>query len=136
MLRSALLEPGSMKRLVNGLILACAAGAMFPGTAATAAPGGSLETLPQGQYRCSLPGDAAGAAWIPLEDRNFTIGNGSTYRTDQGSGTYLMTGKMVTFTRGPLKGLKFEQTGSGTLRWIDDKGELGRVRCVRSGYAR
>lgn len=118
------------------MILACAAGAMSLGGAATAAPGGRLATLPQGQYRCALPGDAAGAPWIPLENRNFIIGNGSTYRTHQGSGTYLMTGKMVTFTRGPMKGLTFEQTRSGTLRWIDEKGEPGRVRCVRSGLAR
>ncbi|MDZ4306521.1 hypothetical protein [Allopontixanthobacter sp.] len=107
-----------------------------PAGATVAAPGGRLDTLPQGQYRCALPGDAAGAAWIPLEDRNFTIGNGSTYRTHQGSGTYLLTGTQVTFTRGPMKGLKFERTGSGTLRWIDDNGEPGRVRCVRSGFAR
>lgn len=121
---------------MNRLVLILLAAGVVPVGAAGAAPGGKLDTLPQGQYRCALPGDAAGAAWIPLEDRNFTIGNGSTYTTRQGSGTYLLTGTRVTFTRGPLKGVKFERTGSGALRWIDDKGELGRVRCVRSGFAR
>ncbi|MGB3378703.1 MAG: hypothetical protein WBA55_08040 [Allopontixanthobacter sediminis] len=136
MSRAALLGTGGMRRTMNGLILTLFAAVLGLGSAAIAAPGGKLDTLPQGQYRCALPGDAAGAAWIPLEDRNFTIGNGSTYRTHQGSGTYLLTGTRVTFTRGPLKGLKFERTGSDSLRWIDDTGEPGRVRCVRSGFAR
>lgn len=121
---------------MNRMALILFAAGVVPLGEAGAAPGGKLDTLPQGQYRCALPGDAAGAAWVPLEDRNFSIGNGSTYTTHQGSGTYLLTGTRVTFTRGPLKGLKFERTGSDALRWIDDKGELGRVRCVRSGFAR
>lgn len=103
---------------------------------ALAAPGGKLGTLPLGQYRCALPGDADGLAWIPLENQHFTIGNASTYHTPEGSGTYLLTGKRVTFTRGPMKGMEFDRTGSGTLRWIDNQDQQSRVRCVRTGTTR
>lgn len=92
---------------------------------------GKLGTLPHGEYVCSIPGDAASSAWIELPDKRFTIDNASTYHTDVGSGTYLMTGSNVVFTRGPMNGMRFEKTGSQTLRWIDDKGDLSRVRCVR-----
>jgi hypothetical protein len=103
---------------------------------AMAAPGGNLGTLPLGAYHCALPGDAAGQAWIPLEDKNFTIDNASTYLTSKGSGTYLLTGKRVIFTRGPMNGMRFERTGSSTLRWIDENGDLANVRCVRTNAAR
>ncbi len=103
---------------------------------ASAAPGGKLDTLPIGEYRCALPGDADGQAWIPLEDRHFTIGNSSTYRTPDGSGTYLLTGERMTFTRGPLEGMKFDRISSATLRWIDENGEASRIRCVRGGAIR
>lgn len=101
-----------------------------------AAPGGRLGTLPLGEYRCALPGDAAGPAWVPLEDKHFTIGNASTYHTLGGSGTYLLTGEQVIFTRGPMKGMVFEKTGSNTLQWVESDGQLSRVRCVRSGASR
>lgn len=103
---------------------------------ALAAPGGKLGTLPLGEYRCALPGDAAGQAWVPLDDKHFTVGNASTYHTSAGSGTYLLTGKRVIFTRGPMNGMRFERTRTGTLRWLDEDGEISRVRCVRSGPAR
>ncbi|MXO57143.1 hypothetical protein GRI36_09630 [Altererythrobacter gangjinensis] len=97
----------------------------------TSAESGRLGTLPLGYYSCSEPGDAGGQAWIDLPDKHFTIGNGSTYHTDAGSGTYLLTGKRVIFTRGPMKGVRFERSGKVTLRWIDEDGKPGRVRCVR-----
>lgn len=103
---------------------------------ALAAPGGKLGTLLIGEYHCALPGDADGQAWVPLADRDFTIGNSSTYHTPIGSGTYLLTGKRVIFVRGPMNGMKFDRTGPGTLRWIDELGEYGRMRCVRTGTAR
>lgn len=106
------------------------------GAPSLAAPGGKLGTLPLGEYRCALPGDSGGLAWVPLEGREFNIGNASIYHTAEGSGTYLLTGKRVTFTRGPMKGMEFDRTGSGTLRWIDEDGELSRVRCVRAGTTR
>jgi hypothetical protein len=100
---------------------------------ASAAPGGKLGTLPQGRYICSTPGDATGPAWNVIPGGGFTINTASTYHTATGSGTYLLTGEKVVFTRGPLKGQRFVQTGSATLRWVDEEGNPGRVRCVRSG---
>ncbi len=98
---------------------------------ASAAPGGKLQTLPQGRYVCALPGDAAGPATRVIDGRDFVIDNASTYRTDEGSGTYLLTGKTVQFTRGPMKGMMFLRAGRATLRWLDEEGNPGRVRCVR-----
>jgi len=103
---------------------------------ALAAPGGRLDTIPLGLYRCALPGDAAGLAWVPQNDRNFTIGNASTYQTADGSGTYLHTGKTVVFTRGPMRGMQFSRTGNSTLRLLDDEGQPSPVRCVRNGSMR
>lgn len=97
-----------------------------------AIPGGKLDTLPQGRYTCALPGDAAGEAFVILPDKAFVIDNGSTYRTENGSGTYLLTGEIVQFTRGPMKGMRFERTSSTSLRWIDETGQPGKVRCVRN----
>lgn len=99
---------------------------------AAATPGGKLETLPQGRYTCSLPGDALGDAWVVIPEKGFVIDNGSTYRTDSGTGTYLLTGELVRFTRGPMKGMQFERTSNGALRWLDENGAAGRVRCVRA----
>lgn len=100
------------------------------------APGGPLGTLPIGEYVCSLPGDATGPAWRVVPEKGFTIDNASTYRTEAGAGTYLLAGNQVRFTRGPMKGMRFERTGNATLRWLDDNGEPGRVRCIRSGASR
>jgi hypothetical protein len=106
-------------------------------TAALAdAPGGPLGTLPIGEYVCSLPGDAGGKAWEVVPEKGFTIGNASTYHTETGSGTYLLAGDQVRFTRGPMKGMRFERTGHATLRWLDENGERGRVRCIRNGATR
>jgi len=121
---------------MNMRLLTVTAACIALSAPALAAPGGKLGTLPLGEYHCALPGDAAGQAWIPLEDKNFTIDNASTYLTPQGSGTYLLTGKRVIFTRGPMNGMRFERTGSSTLRWIDENGRLASVRCVRTNAAR
>ncbi|MFN4114596.1 MAG: elongation factor P [Sphingomonadaceae bacterium] len=99
---------------------------------AYASQGGKLETLPQGRYTCALPGDALGKAFVVLPDKAFVIDNGSTYRTETGSGTYLLTGTAVQFTRGPMKGMRFERVSGGTLRWLDEDGQPSRVRCVRA----
>ena len=107
--------------------------AALAAASAAAAPGGKLGTLPQGSYVCSTPGDATGEAWREIPNGGFSINTASTYHTPTGSGTYLLTGQHVVFTRGPLKGQRFVQTGSATLRWVDEKGVPGRVRCVRLG---
>lgn len=100
------------------------------------APGGSLDTLPRGTYVCSYPGDAGGPAWTVVPDREFSIGNGSSYRTKDGAGTYLYAGKTVRFTRGPMKGLMFERTADVTLREVGARGERGRLRCIRRSGSR
>lgn len=98
---------------------------------AQAAPGGKLGTLPHGVYVCSTPGDATGLPWHVIADSEFTIGTASTYRTSAGSGTYLLTGDRLVFTRGPLKGEHFVRTGTATLRRTDREGRPGAIRCVR-----
>ena len=116
--------------------LAVLATALFAASGVAAAPGGKLQTLPLGRYVCSLPGDAAGEAWQVIDGEDFVIVNASSYETDQGTGTYLLTGETVQFTRGPMKGARFLRVGHGTLRAIDAEGAPGRVRCVRGGSAR
>ncbi len=106
------------------------------GSPALAQPSGQLETLPLGQYRCSVPGSAAGQAWVPVPGMDFVIGNASSYTAASGSGTYLATAKTVTFTRGPMKGAKFARRMASILQKYGDDGQLSRVRCVREGPAR
>lgn len=92
---------------------------------------GPLGTLPGGMYQCSLPGSAGGAAWVPIEGKRFVIKNASRYIAPEGSGTYLMTGNELVFTRGPLKDQRYLRTGSSILRMRNEDGTLGRIRCVR-----
>lgn len=115
--------------------LAIAASTLAVGPAA-AAPGGKLGTLPHGIYRCATPGDAAGQPWRPIAGDAFAINTASTYRAQGDTGTYLLTGDSVVFTRGPLKGRRFVRTGTGTLRELGADGVPGRVRCVRGGVGR
>ncbi|WP_202389831.1 elongation factor P [Parapontixanthobacter aurantiacus] len=96
-----------------------------------AAPGGSLGTLPRGDYVCGVPGYAGGKAWIERDEANFRIVNGSSYRTPEGRGTYLLAGDNVRFTRGPMKGRTFLRETMNRLREIGNDGELGRMRCSR-----
>ncbi|WP_324260746.1 elongation factor P [Altererythrobacter sp. H2] len=114
------------------LIAAAAAASPLATAPLGAMAGGKLQTMPQGRYICSLPGDALGKAWEEIPDKDFVIDNGSTYRTEAGTGTYLLTGRQVQFTRGPMKGMAFERISGGTLRLLDENGQPGRVRCVRS----
>ncbi|QWC58028.1 hypothetical protein F7D01_13990 [Erythrobacter sp. 3-20A1M] len=93
---------------------------------------GPVDTLPQGRYHCSLPGDAGGKARVPVPALDFTIGNSSSYRTEDGSGVYLLRGKSLQFTRGPLKGKTFERTGENTVTLRNGGSEAGDLRCVRS----
>lgn len=110
-------------------LLAAVAGLASPPALAQ----GRLALLAQGEYVCALPGDASGAAWIVQDGHEFAITGGSSYRTAKGSGTYLMEGKLVTFTRGPMRGAKFMRLGSGLLQQVDRNGKLGRLRCHRAG---
>lgn len=108
--------------------------ALLVGALASPLPAqGRLGLVEQGQYVCALPGDATGAAWVEQEGKGFSIIEGSSYRTERGSGTYLAEGRQITFTRGPLKGMKLMRLGSGLLQEIDRDGKLGRLRCHRAG---
>lgn len=97
---------------------------------------GRLGLLPQGEYVCALPGVADGAAWNEVEGHGFSITGASSYTTDKGSGTYLLEGRRVTFTRGPLKGHKMMRVSSGLLQELGRDGKLGRLRCHRAGPVR
>lgn len=99
-------------------------------------PGGVLRTLDHGRWSCALPGDAAGAGWVPVPEADFTVGPSSSYETGEGRGTYILRGRMLTFTRGPKKGERFEQVGRNTLRVIGPDGETGRLTCTRTGAPR
>ncbi len=94
---------------------------------------GKLGTLEAGRYLCELPGDASGYASIPIQEAWFDIVNASSYAGSEGRGTYLLTGKTVIFTRGPMEGMKFVRVGGRTLRAVGLSGDLSRMRCVRSG---
>ncbi len=118
-----------MKHLRPLALLALAASLAHAPTSAQ----GRLLLLDQGEYVCALPGDATGAAWVEQEGRDFAITGGSSYRTVRGSGTYLMEGKNVIFTRGPMRGVQMLRLGSGMLQEVGRDGKLGRLRCHRSG---
>lgn len=99
---------------------------------ASAAPGGPLGTLPLGNYRCELPGDAEGAAGVRQPGDDFSIIFGSGYRTAAGRGIYLMTGERVEFTSGPLRGIAFARSGRSFLRRLSPAGGEAGLRCVRA----
>ena len=126
---------GFVRGIMRHILLATAMIALC-GPAAAQITTGKLGTLPQGNYICAEPGDAGGAAWNELPGKEFTIGNGSTYHTSDGSGTYLLTGKNVAFTRGPMKGMRFLRAKTATLRRVDSEGNPGRIRCIRSSTSR
>ncbi len=116
-----------MKRFGHAIIVA---------TTAVASPllaQGRLGLLPQGEYVCALPGNASGAAWNELEGHNFAITGASSYKAGNGAGTYLLEGKRVTFTRGPMKGQQMMRVSSGILQEMNRDGKLGRMRCHRTG---
>lgn len=112
-------------------ILLCLAATAILSTGASAE--GRLGTLEPGRYLCELPGDAAGLASVPLRDMWFDVVNASSYTAPGGSGTYLLTGQTLVFTRGPMQGKKFTRMGARTLRIVDGPAELAKMRCVRSG---
>ena len=118
-------------RSIAPLILAATAAVSAPAVAQ-----GRLGLLEQGEYLCALPGNASGPAWVVVEGHGFAITGASSYRTDRGAGTYLLEGRRVTFTRGPLKGHQMMQVSSGLLQEYDRDGKLGRLRCHRAGPVR
>ena len=117
------------------LILATAAIGLFSAVTVNASsdPGGMLKTMPQGLYECALPGDAAGDSIQPQPQESFRILPASGYSTDGGSGTYILRGKELTFTRGPKKGQRFRKTGSFELQKLSADGTPERLICTRAG---
>lgn len=104
------------------------------GTAqAEPAPGGMLRTMPHGRYQCALPGDAGGDAYVVVEEEEFRIFTASRYETAQGTGTYILRGKDLTFTLGPKKGERFERVGDNQLRKLKPGGEASDLLCTRRG---
>ena len=87
----------------------------------------------QGRYLCEVPGDAAGLASRPVPGQWFDVVNASRYISDGGDGIYLLTGKSVVFTRGPMRGARFERASPRTLKRTDLTGDLAKLRCVRTG---
>lgn len=117
----------SSRLLFIALGLGCAS------ISATAFADGDLGTLEHGRYTCATPGVATGPTVNAIPSLSFLIVGGSSYSTEKGDGTYLLAGDTLTFTRGPLKDLKFERDKIGLWREIDKSGAKGDVRCSRVG---
>lgn len=94
---------------------------------------GPIDTLVKGRWVCEWPGDAAERAGIPDEATTFTVVNGSTYTKDGKRGRYLVAGRTVRMTTGPLSGARFERVSDLLIKRVDEKGDNGRLRCVRRG---
>ena len=97
---------------------------------ATAPSGGMLSTMPHGIYQCALPGDAAGRAYEVVPEEQFRIRTASSYRDGKGTGTYILRGNELTFTRGPKKGERFRRVGTNQLQKLEN-GELTKLLCTR-----
>lgn len=97
---------------------------------APAAAQGQIGTVERGQYICELPGDAGGEVGIEQPEENFRIASASRYITNEGGGTYLRRGDVVTMTSGPRNGVQYAVISSGFLRKMEG-GQPGRLRCLR-----
>jgi len=114
------------------IMLAAAALAATSLAPAHAVPGGEMSTLPLGNYRCELPGDAAGPWRIRMPDEDFTIISASRYRANGHRGSYLLTNDNLVMTSGPFDGKRYHRQSYGFLRMIDEDGQPGKLRCVLS----
>jgi hypothetical protein len=95
--------------------------------------GRMLRTMPHGTYQCALPGDALGEAARVVDSQSFRITTASRYKSDAGSGTYLLRGRELIFTSGPRKGEQFKRIGNNQLQRIGENGEPEKLRCTRLG---
>jgi hypothetical protein len=98
---------------------------------ALAAPGGAIGTMQRGHYVCELPGDATGLAGRRVPDSDFTITNASSYEAAGLSGTYLLTGDVLTMTSGPMASQRYRRKSANFLRLIAPDGSDSALRCVR-----
>jgi hypothetical protein len=92
-----------------------------------------LDVLPQGRYGCWTAGSASGPAVHPQSE--FTVVRGSSYRSEAGNGTYLLASDVLLFTRGPLRDMRFRRSKDGFWQQLSRDGELGRLKCSRTGAA-
>ena len=113
------------------LVLHSALLALLTAAPASAAEGGPIDTILLGYYACELPGDATGPAGHRHPEADFWVIAGSSYRTDQGHGAYLLTGSQVTMTSGPMRGARFHQISNGFLRKLNADGTDTELRCIR-----
>lgn len=93
---------------------------------------GPIGTLDRGNYSCELPGDASREVGIARPEANFRIIGASRYSSEQGRGTYLRRGDVVTFTSGPRRGEVYAVISEAFLRRVQDGGP-GELRCIRRG---
>lgn len=124
-----MLGPNAMKPIHALPFVAIAMAVILPAST-QAAP---LKTMPHGVYECAYPGDASGPAWRTDDSAGFTLSNASSYRSERGSGTYLLKGKELTFTRGPKKGERYRRSGNNELVQLLADGSPGKLRCFRIG---
>lgn len=94
---------------------------------------GMLSTMPHGTYQCALPGDAGGAAFVEVKAQEFRISTASRYQSAEGTGTYILRGRELTFTRGPRKGEQFVRVGDNQLRKLNEDGTQSQLLCTRLG---
>jgi hypothetical protein len=95
------------------------------------ASGGMLGILRHGDWECALPGDAGGAAFVPVPAEAFRIGTASSYESPAGGGIYLLRGTEVVFTRGPKKDQRFRVLGENSLQKLARDGSMSKLICTR-----
>jgi len=99
-------------------------------TAVAPVPGGTIGTLPIGDYICETGGDALGPVGNRVEAQDFSVVNASSYRAHGVQGTYLLTGDFVVMTTGGLRGNRYHRLGKSFLRLIGPDGKDSDLRCV------
>ena len=115
------------------IVIALTLGAI--GAPALGAPTGRIGTLTPGLYACELPGDAAGAVGRRMPDEDFVVVNASSYRARAAGGTYLVTGRQVLMTSGPLRGQRYRRVSDRRLQGVSRDGVDLPLRCIRSPRA-
>ncbi len=98
-----------------------------------AAPTSAIGTLPHGRYTCELAGNALGEAGIHQSEEDFTVTHSSTYMAGGDTGTYLLTGNLLTLTSGPKQGQTYRRISENFLRKLTQDGSESRLRCIRGG---
>ena len=105
-------------------------GTLLLGASEAVALPGQLSTMPTGRYVCELPGDGLGPASLHVPDSDFTLLRASRYRSEEGTGSYLLVGETFIMTGGPRQGERYVRKTRGFLRMLDDDGNESRLRCV------